>query len=126
MVTEGWESHNGTKQYVFLKSVNGQYVLEDNSTLFLRCYDCNCSLSASDGNVFGNVLLIILGFSFVLFLADLVFVNLFNRCMKAHSEFIVCCQSRRHLSLLSYNAFIIRCPFRFCSSASCKVLLVNT
>ena len=72
-------------------------MLEDDVTVALRCYDCKCSLSQSNGGVFGILLLIIFGFGIVLFIADVVFVKLFNRYAKAHPAFVVCCQSRRHL-----------------------------
>lgn len=77
--------------------MNGQYVLEDNVTVALRCYDCKCSLSQSKGGVFGTLLLIIFGFGIVLFVADVIFVRIYNNHVKAHHAFVVCCQSRRHL-----------------------------
>ena len=83
--------------------MNGQYVLEDNVTVILRCYDCKCSLAQSSGNVFGIGLTIIIGIGIALFIADIIFVSLYNKRVKAHDAFVVCCQSRRYLY------FIVQC-----------------
>ena len=97
VVTESHELHNGTYQLIYLESVNGRYVLEDDIAVSLRCYDCKCSLSQSDKGTFGKLLLIVVGLAFVLVILDYLCVSLYYTCVKKHAAFFVCCQSRRYL-----------------------------
>ena len=46
---------------------------------------------------------VIIGIGIALFIADIIFVSLYNKRVKAHNAFVVCCQSRRYLY------FIVQC-----------------